>query len=116
MAQTPIVMTPVTQLGASATVLYTQPANSIGQVLRAVAYNTDTVPRQMTIYRVPSGGSPGTNNILVSGQGGRVMNGQSVVVDVLAGMSLAAGDTIQGLADAGSVINFSMSGYINTGV
>lgn len=113
MAQTPVVMTATTQLTASAVVMYTQGANSVGQVLRAVLYNTDTSARQVTIYRVPSGGSPGTTNIVLSGQGGRVMAGQDMVVNVLAGMTLNAGDTIQALADSASVVNFTMSGYNN---
>jgi len=113
MAQDLVVMTPVTQLTASATVLYTQPVNSKGQVLRAAVYNTDTVPRQITLYRVVSGGSPGTSNLILSSNAGRVLNGQELVIPVLAGMVLNPGDTIQGLADAANVVNFFMSGYNN---
>ena len=98
MAQTLLVMTPVTQLTAAATVLYTQPVNSVGQILRAFVYNTDTVPRVITLYRVASGGSPGATNLILSGAAGKVLNGQELIINVLAGMSLNPGDTIQGLA------------------
>ena len=113
MAQDLVVMTPVTQLTASAVVMYTQPVNSKGQILRAGVYNTDTVPRVVTIYRVPSGGSPGTTNIVVASTAGRVLNGQDVIFNALAGMVLNPGDTIQALADAANVVNFFMSGYNN---
>lgn len=113
MAQVPTVFQPGTQLAATATVLYTQPANSYGQVVRAVVYNTDTVARQITIYRVPSGGSPGTTNIVVGSTGGRVMVGQDMSLPSLAGMVLNPGDTIQGLADVASKVNFFMSGYVS---
>lgn len=106
-------MTATTQLTASAVVMYTQPVNSVGQVLRAVVYNTDTVPRQVTVYRVPNGGSPGTTNIVLSSLAGKVPAGGDMVINVLAGMTLNAGDTIQALADAANVVNFTMSGYNN---
>ena len=113
MGQVVSVFQPGTQLAATATVLYTQPSNSYGQIVRAVVYNTDTVPRQITIYRVPSGGSPGTTNIVISGTGGRVMVGQDMSLSSLAGMVLNPGDTIQGLADSASKVNFFMSGYLS---
>lgn len=114
MAQTPKVFTPATVLSASVAVMYTQPVNSLGQVLRATVYNTDTVARQITVYRVTSGGSPGTTNIILSGAGGRVMPGQELIINALAGMVLNPGDTIQALADVTSVVNFFMSGYEST--
>lgn len=114
MAQRPLLMTQPTYFGAGATVFYTQGVNSVGQVLRATAYNNDTVTRQITLYKVPSGGSPGASNTIMSGQGGRILAGQSIVLDILAGAALDPGDTIQGLADAATKVVFSMSGYINT--
>lgn len=115
MPQNPIVMTASVQLGVAASVLYTQGANSVGQILRASVYNTEaSVTRQITIYRVAAGGSPGVTNIVTSGQGGRVMAGQDMVLNALAGMSLAAGETIQGLCDSAAKVNFVMSGYDNT--
>lgn len=114
MAQSLLVMTPTTQLTTSAVVMYTQQVNSKGQVVRATVYNTDTVARQVTVHRVASGDTPGTDNVVLSGLSGRVMAGQAMVIDVLAGMILDPGDTIQALADAANVVNFTMSGYNNT--
>lgn len=115
MSQVVVLMTPVTQLGTGATVLYTQGANSIGQVLRATLYNTEaSTTRLVTLYRVASGGSPTAANTILGGQSGRILAGQAMVVNVLAGMALQPGDTIQGLADAATAVNFTMSGYNNT--
>lgn len=114
MAQSVEVFTPVTQLGIGVAVMYTQPANSSGQVVRAIIHNIDTVPRTVTVYRVASGGSPTNANKVTSGSGGRIMPGETRVLNELAGMVLAAGDTIQALADAATVVNFAMSGYNNT--
>ncbi len=114
MAQALKVFTPATQLTASAVAMYTQGANSLGQVIRATVYNTDTVARQITVYRVPSGGSAATANIILSGAGGRVMPGQELILNALAGMVLNAGDAIYALADVTSVVNFFMSGQVST--
>jgi len=114
MAQSPKVFQPGIQLGLAATVLYTQPANSVGQVLRAVAYNSDTVARQITLYRVPAAGSPGPTNLIIGGQSGRLAAGQSLVINAFAGLTLNAGETLQGLCDAAAVINVFISGYDNT--
>ncbi len=114
MPQIPKVFTPATSLASSANIVYQQAANSVGQVLRAVAYNTDTVPRQLTVYRVPAGGAPGATSILLSGAGGRIMAGQELIVNGLSGMVLNPGDAIWAMADAAAVMNFFMSGYEST--
>lgn len=114
MAQRAIVMTQSTYFGVGATVFYTQAVNSTGQVLRAVVFNNDTVARVITLYKVASGGSPGASNTIMAGTGGRLLPKQSAVIDVLAGMTLDPGDTIQGLADAATMVTFTMSGYLNT--
>jgi hypothetical protein len=107
-------MTQPTYFDATATVFYTQAVNSVGQVLRATVFNNDVVARQITLFRVPVAGSPGANNTIMAGQGGRLLSKQSAVIDVLAGATLDPGDTVQGLADAGNMVVFTMSGYITT--
>jgi len=114
MTQRPIVMTQPTYFGAAATIFYSQSANSVGQVLRATVYNNDTVARQITLFRVPAAGSPGANNTIMAGQGGRLLPKQSAVIDVLAGATLDPDDSVQGLADMGNMVVFTMSGYTNT--
>lgn len=114
MAQQPALFTAVTQLTATAAVLYTCPVNSIAQIVRAVAYNTDTVARSVTIHRVPSGDTPATANIIVASYAGRIPAGQTLVFAGLAGMVLNPGDTIQALADSAGVVNITMSGYLGS--
>lgn len=115
MAQQPTLFTAVTQLTATAAVLYTCPVNSVAQIIRAVAYNSDTVARVVTIHRVPNGSTPLASNIIVASYAGRIPAGQSLVFAGLAGMVLNPGDTIQVLADSATVVNFTMSGYLSTG-
>lgn len=111
MAQTPIVMTATTRLTASAVVMYEQGANSVGQVLRATVYNSDTSARLVTVHRVADGDTPTGANTILSGAAGRLLPGQEMVINALAGMVLNAGDSIQALADVTNVVNFTMSGY-----
>jgi hypothetical protein len=74
--------------------------------------NTDTAGHTVTIYWVPSGGSPGTGNIITPPRA--LQPGESWDVAQFIGHVLALGDTIQAKASANSVVNFFGSGTVLT--
>lgn len=105
----PAVLTPSTALGNTATAIYTTPTAGQTVVRRAVFTNTDTVPRLITVHRVPNGGSATTANIVI--QAYRLAPGQAYPAPELASMVLNGGDAIFALADAAAVVNVTMSGF-----
>ncbi len=54
------------QLTNAAATYYTAPANTKVVLKKLTFTNTDTVARTVTVYLVPSGGTAGVTNILVS--------------------------------------------------
>lgn len=109
MTVTPAVLQPGTQLSNSAASIYTTGANGRTLVKRAVFTNVDTVTRLLTVYRVQSGGSATTGNIIINAL--RLAPGESYVAPELTNMVLNAGDAIFAKGDAASVINAFMSGF-----
>jgi hypothetical protein len=94
-----------TQLGTSASTLYTVPAGTKTLVKRLIAHNTDTSSRIITLYLVPSGGAAGVSNQVAK----ETIPAEDYAVFDL-DQVLEAGDTIQALADAASVITVHGSG------
>ena len=95
-----------TQLGTSATALYTVPDGKKCHILRLILCNTDdTAEHTATVYLVPSGGTAGADNQLCK---------VSIPADDYAVLDpaqvLDAGDSIQALADAASVVTAHGSG------
>ena len=109
MTTTPAILCPSTQLGASVATLYASQANGTAIVKRAVFTNTDTVTHKITVYRVPSGGTPGASNILINALA--VSAGQAYVSPELSSMVLIGGDSIQAFADTASKVNAVISGF-----
>lgn len=103
------VLTPSTQLTASAAAIYTSQTRGTAMIKRAVFTNTDTVSQTITVYRVASGGSAGATNIVIDAYS--LTAGQAYVAPELSNMVLAGGDAIYAKASAGAVVNVTMSGY-----
>ena len=112
MAISPVVMQPGFVLANSAQIVYTTPANVRAIVKRATFTNVDTVTRTFTVYRVPSLGSPLTNNTIISAQ--TLSPGEDYSPISLSGLTLNPGETIQAMADASGVVNFFMSGFVSS--
>lgn len=82
-------------------------------VQRAVFTNTDSVSHAITVYRVPSAGTAGVTNKVISAF---VLNpsgqpGHTYTAPELAGMILNGGDTIHAFADTGAKVNVTISGF-----
>lgn len=82
-------------------------------VKRAVIVNTDSAIHQVTIYRVPSGGSSGiANEVLAAYSLSTAGNqGASYVVAELSEAVLNAGDTIQAFADTANKVSIACYGF-----
>ncbi len=89
-------------VGATASVLYTTPAGTTTTVANLSYTNTSGVPVPVTVYNVPSGGSPGVSNELVSAYS--IPAGQTYVPPQAIGLNLAAGATLQALAGTAGVV------------
>lgn len=110
MTVTPSVLYAGGQLTASATLLYTSPANTKTIITSATFTNTDSVARLLTAYVVRSGGSAGAANLLIDQQS--IATKAAYVSPELPGQILAAGDAIWALADSATVVTCAgISGY-----
>jgi len=94
-----------TQLGISAVTLYTVPVDNKTLVKRIIAHNTDSSAHTITMNLVQSGGTAGVSNQVLK----ETISSESYGVYDL-DQVLEAGDTIQALADAGTVITIHGSG------
>lgn len=92
-------------LGTSSATLETITAANIGIVKEILFCNTDSVARTITVYFVPSGGSPAVANTVVSARS--LAAGETWAMSLSS--NLAAGDTVRGLASAASVVSYRVS-------
>lgn len=108
-----VVLCASTQLTGSAATYITGAALQKTVITRARIANSDTsTAYTFTVYRVPSGGSASSANIIINARS--VAPGSSDLCPELNGMVLAAGDTIQALASTTLKLNFSASGFTST--
>lgn len=102
-----------TQLTGSAVAQVTGAPSQKTIITKARVANSDTATAfTFTVYRVPSGGSPGATNIIINARS--VAPGGSDLAPELAGMTLNPGDTIQALASTTAKLNFTASGFYST--
>lgn len=102
-----------TQLTGSAATYITGAASQKTTITRARITNSDTATAYtFTVYRVASGGSAGSTNLLINARS--VAPGGSDLCPELNGMVLDAGDTIQALASTTAKLNFTASGFTST--
>ncbi|MGC4378243.1 hypothetical protein WD019_15145 [Fictibacillus sp. Mic-4] len=94
------------QPGTAASTLYTVPANTKSIVKNVVLTNTTGADATITLHFVPSGGTAGAANKVISSY--TVSANDTVVIDLSA--VLEAGDTIQGLQGTASAVTVYLSG------
>lgn len=101
------------QPGVSATVDYTVPSGFRADCKQMTVSNPNATAYQITVYLVPSGGSPGATNVLVPG----------ITVPPNSVLSLAqyfcnqvmnVGDTIQSLASTAAKLTLMAGGFEET--
>lgn len=109
MAIQPVVLQPGVQLTGAATIVYQTPANVTAIAKRVTFTNTDTAARTVTVYRVPKSGAPGATNIIIDAY--PLSAGQDYSPIALSGLVLAAGESLQALADVTAKVNCFASGY-----
>lgn len=107
MAITPKKMVPGSALTASAATYYTVASTVKQAIVKEVEFcNTDTVPRTVTMYVIPSGGSAAVANEIYAAmtlQAGETKNFSRSTV-------MLPGGFIQALADSAAVVSFNVSG------
>ena len=105
----PVVMTQGTLLTAGTVTYYTSPTKTTTVVKKCTVTNTDGAGgHTFTIYKVPSGNSAGIANVVIDAQTIGAL--QTMDVTEMINKVLAAGDTIQALADTGALVNIQMDG------
>ena len=97
------------QLTAAAATYYTTPANTLATISAMTLTNTTAGAVTATVYLVPSGGSAGVTNCILSGR--TLAAGESFNVGSAIGQTLAAGGTLQALAGSATSITLVASGY-----
>jgi hypothetical protein len=110
---TPVVLTPVTQLGTVAATMATGVPAGVSVVTRAVASNVGTVGATINLWLIPSGGSKAATNEIVAGR--TLAVGATDLLPELAGAVLASGDIVQASAGTAATLNFFASGYTVVG-
>lgn len=104
----PAVFQPGILLGNTATTLATGLAAQIARIQTAIFTNTSASPVTLLVYRIPSGGSVGPTQEVISTT---LSAGQAYVSPELRGAVLLTGDTIQGTAGTASVVSCQIFGY-----
>lgn len=97
------------QLTTGAVVYYTAPVNTVSTISAMSVTNTTGTARTVTVYLVPSGGTADATNVVCSAR--TVSPGETFNVFGAIGQTLAAGGTIQALADAATALALVASGY-----
>lgn len=105
----PVALQPGLQLTASSQTLYQAPAAVSAIVKRVTFTNIDTAVRTITVYRVPSAGSPGATNTIISAY--PISAGQDYSPVCLSGLVLGPGESLRALADVTLKVNAFASGY-----
>lgn len=100
------------QLTTSAATYYTVPANTITTISACTLTNTTAGAVTATVYLVPSGGSAGVGNCILSAR--VIAAGESYNVGSAIGQTMQAAGTLQALAGAGASITLVASGYEST--
>jgi hypothetical protein len=108
MAQTPAKLVAGSQLTTAAATYYASPTNTTTVVRAMQLVNTSANAAKVTVYLVPSGGTAGAANTIISNlalAAGETYNCPEAINAVL-----EAGDTIQALSDTNAAISMQASG------
>lgn len=103
----------VATLSTSAVAYYTVPSGTISTIANLSLTNTSGSPVSVTVYNVPSAGTPSTGNQLVSAFS--LSAGQTYVPPQAIGLQMSAGSTLQALAATGAVVNIQGGAYETSG-
>ncbi len=101
------------QLGTSAAAAYTTPAGTYSTINNLSLTNTSATVVTVTLYNVPSAGTPGAANTFLSAYS--LSPGQTYVPPQAIGLQLAPGATLQALADAATSITLMGGVYETSG-
>lgn len=93
-------------LTTTATAVLSSNANEAITVAKILACNTDTVARTVTIYQVPSAGSPAAGNTILSAFS--IGAGATVTLPV-SSLFLSAGSALYAKQDSGTTVNLSIN-------
>ena len=96
------------QIPTAETTLYTAPANTRTIIDKATITNTTAGAVTATVKLVPSGGSVGASNTVISAQS--IAAGASYLCPELAGHILNTGDFVSALAGAATSLTIRISG------
>lgn len=115
MATIPYIMQPAT-LTATAAAYVTCPQNQILTTKKVTVTNTSANAVTLTLYKVPSGSTPGTGNLLIGALTipANTVNGGVKELYEAENQMLQPGDTLQALAGTAGVLNLNVSGLTQT--
>lgn len=94
-------------LGTSSALYYTAPANTSVVIKKVTVANVGSVAAKVTLYLVPSAGSPPSGNVTPSGA---VAPGKTLELYEAEGHVLNPGDSIQAASDAAATLSLRVSG------
>lgn len=103
------VLTQGVQLTTSAVSQYLTPGNTATIVKKVTVTNSTGAAVTLTMYKVPSGGSVGASNIIVSAQS--IPAGATYEVYAAENHVLMTGDSIFALASANTALTLHISGF-----
>lgn len=101
------------QLATSASTIYTAGAGITATINNLALTNTTTTPVAVTVYRVPSGGSPSAANMVVRNYS--LAAYQTYVPPAAIGLHLSPGMTLQALAGTASAVTLTGGVYETSG-
>jgi hypothetical protein len=104
---------PALQLTTSAQAAYSAPSGTTSTVNNLSLTNTSASPVSVTLYRVPSAGSPSASNTLLSAFS--LSAGQTYVPPQAIGLQLDQGMSLQALASAASAVTLMGGVYETSG-
>lgn len=97
-------------LTSGETTVYTVPSNKAAKILKGVIANTSAAAVTVSVSVVPSGGTAGSANRVLTGFS--LAAGDSTVLTELEGIELGQNDFISVNASAGSAIAVTLSGRV----
>jgi hypothetical protein len=109
MAVTPRTFSESTQLTASAATYVAAVVGAKIMIDKFTVYNSDTVPRTVTVHMVPSAGTAGATNIILVKT---LQTGETYTCPEVVGHVLEPGAFIQALASTAAVVNLRVSGRL----
>lgn len=109
MQRLPAQLVPATQLTTSVATYYTVPNATIAEISGATVTNVTGTAQAVTVYIVPSAGSAGATNTVVT----RTVpaNASIQLWELVGSAKMPTGATIQAVAGANSSLNLFVGGY-----